>query len=104
MVIDSMLCQLVRHEDDGIQSLNMLVATMGEIEIVWFCPAEKVALKGLWGIGTSGFTGLMMECRSDEQACLDGGRSRRRVWRLHRSNSDGLPHNWPSAIPHLHPD
>ncbi|MEB1020382.1 hypothetical protein [Citrobacter freundii] len=49
MVIDSMLCQLVRHEDDGIQSLNMLVATMGEIEIVWFCPAEKVALKGLWG-------------------------------------------------------
>ncbi|HCW0178851.1 TPA: hypothetical protein ACYSFK_004210 [Citrobacter freundii] len=48
MVIDSILCQLVRHEEDGIQSLNMLVATMDEIEIVWVCPAEKVGVKGLW--------------------------------------------------------
>ncbi|EDS8695097.1 hypothetical protein CJK35_002103 [Salmonella enterica] len=49
MVIDSILCQLVRHEEDGIPGLNMLVTTMAEIEIVWFCPAEKVGLKGLWG-------------------------------------------------------
>ncbi|ENS1793475.1 hypothetical protein ACEZNR_003911 [Salmonella enterica] len=48
MVIDSILCQLVRHEEDDIPCLNMLVETMGEIEIVWFCPAEKVGLKGLW--------------------------------------------------------
>lgn len=48
MVIDSIMCQLVRHEEDGISGLNMLVTTMDEIEIVWFCPAEKVGLKGLW--------------------------------------------------------
>ncbi|TKU06273.1 hypothetical protein FDW86_15770 [Citrobacter sp. wls828] len=48
MVIDSILCQLVRHEEDGISGLNMLVTTMAEIEIVWFCPTEKVGLKGLW--------------------------------------------------------
>lgn len=48
MVIDSILCQLVRHEEYDIPGLNMLVETMGKIEIVWFCPAEKVGLKGLW--------------------------------------------------------
>lgn len=48
MVIDSILCQLVRHEEDDIPGLNMLVETIGEIEIVWLCPAEKVGLKGLW--------------------------------------------------------
>lgn len=48
MVIDSILCQLVEHGEDGIPALNMLATTLGEIEIVWFCPSDRVGLKGLW--------------------------------------------------------
>lgn len=48
MVIDSILCQLVSNDEDGIPGLNMLVTTSDEVEIVWFCPAEKAGLKGLW--------------------------------------------------------
>lgn len=48
MVIDSILCQLVSNDEDGIPGLNMLVTTSDEVEIVWVCPAEKAGLKGLW--------------------------------------------------------
>lgn len=48
MVIDSILCQLVSNDEDCIPGLNMLVTTSDEVEIVWFCPAEKAGLKGLW--------------------------------------------------------
>lgn len=41
MVIYAMLCRLHRDEDEGFPRLNMLFATMDELEIGWFSPAEK---------------------------------------------------------------
>lgn len=46
MVITSMLCQLIKHEDDGIPSLVPFIADMDSYDFDWYSPNEKVGLKG----------------------------------------------------------
>ena len=48
IVITAILCQLVWHDEDDFPNLIMLAPTDDEVEIVWFSPAEKVGLKGMW--------------------------------------------------------
>lgn len=47
MVITSMLCQLIKREDDGIPFLEHLLADLDSCES-WYSLNEKVGLKGLW--------------------------------------------------------
>ncbi|EDW2791985.1 hypothetical protein H3N91_000240 [Salmonella enterica] len=47
MVISSILCRLIKRDDDGIPFLEPLLTELGFCES-WYSPNEKVGLKGLW--------------------------------------------------------